>query len=51
MATAGTQVLLAWRDPKRAQGAAATVAAEATGPATEVVSLDLAWTASPQPRR
>jgi NAD(P)-dependent dehydrogenase (short-subunit alcohol dehydrogenase family) len=42
LAAAGARVLLACRDPERARGAAETVAAEATGPAPDVVSLDLA---------
>lgn len=42
LAAAGARVLLACRDEGRARGAAATVAADATGPAPEVVRLDLA---------
>lgn len=42
LAAAGARVLLACRDEERAGAAAATVAAEATGPAPEVVRLDLA---------
>lgn len=42
LAAAGARVLLACRDEERAASAAATVAAEATGAAPEVVRLDLA---------
>jgi NAD(P)-dependent dehydrogenase (short-subunit alcohol dehydrogenase family) len=42
LAAAGARVLLACRDEERARSAEAAVAAEATGPAPEVVRLDLA---------
>ena len=42
LAAAGARVLLACRDEERARTAEATVAGEATGPAPEVVRLDLA---------
>src|SRR3954454_22093346 len=46
LAGAGARVLLACRNAEKAAGALATVSAVATGPAPEVVTLDLADLAS-----